>query len=39
MWEKFKALSPKVKWGIAIVIAVVAVLSAMYGSPSPEVVL
>ena len=36
MWEKFKALSPKAKWGIAIVVAVLIVLSVMYGSPSPQ---
>jgi hypothetical protein len=33
MWEKFKALEPKTKWGITIVLAVLVVLAAIYGSP------
>ncbi len=38
MWGKFKELNPKVKWVIAIVVVGLAVLSVMYGSPSPDVV-
>jgi hypothetical protein len=38
MWAKFQALSPKVKWGITIVVAVLIVLAAIYGSPSSDVV-
>jgi len=38
MWEKFKELNPKVKWGITIALAVLIVLAAIYGSPSSDVV-
>ena len=38
MWEKFQALEPRVKWGIVIAVAVLFVLAAVYGSPSPSVV-
>ena len=38
MWEKFQALEPKVKWGIVITVAVLFVLAAVFGSPSPSVV-
>jgi len=38
MWTKFQALEPGVKWGIVIVVAVIFVLAAVYGSPSPSVV-
>ena len=38
MWVKFQTLDVKVKWGIAIVIAVLFVLAAIYGSPSQPVV-
>ena len=38
MWEKFKALEPKIKWGIVIAAAVLFILAAVFGSPSPSVV-
>jgi hypothetical protein len=37
MWKKFKELNPKVKWGITIVVAVIVVVAAIWGSPSPDV--
>ena len=38
MWEKFQALEPKIKWGIVIAAAVLFILAAVFGSPSPSVV-
>jgi hypothetical protein len=38
MWAKFQALEPRVKWGIVIAVAVLFVLAAVYGSPSPSAV-
>ena len=38
MWVKFQTLDPKVKWVIGVVIAVMFVLAAIYGSPSSDVV-
>ena len=36
MWEKFKELNPKVKWGITISVVVIVVVAAIWGSPSPQ---
>jgi len=38
MWAKFQSLEPKMKWGIVIAVAVLFVLAAVFGSPSPSVV-